>query len=177
MNNVTGLNDQLQYSQTRGRTFDAANDHVIIFLVQTKANLRAIRLHWHLPSNSMYVWVRRQGEVKVDNIGNILEVYTSGDSILPVPVKTSYWGQNAKSNILLIPVNTSYWGQNAKSNENLVRLLRNLLIRCSSAVVLNLVAFKFPLSPRIYSKAPLHKTWYFPSYFSPQWQRYFSFFS
>ena len=44
-----------------------------------------------LPSNSVNVGFYRCGEIKVDDISNILEVHSSGDSILLIlrPLKTS----------------------------------------------------------------------------------------
>lgn len=52
---------------------------------------KSVKLEHRLPSDPMDVGICGRGEIKVDDIGNILEVHTSGDSELFVlsPLKTS----------------------------------------------------------------------------------------
>lgn len=53
---------------------------------------RKVRHKWSSPSNSMNVRFYSCGEIKVDDVGDILEVHPSGDSILLVlrPLKTAF---------------------------------------------------------------------------------------
>lgn len=47
-----------------------------------KAERSTTELKLYLPSNSMNVRIESCGEIKVDDVGNILEVHASGDSVL-----------------------------------------------------------------------------------------------
>ena len=47
-----------------------------------KAERSTAELKLYLPSNSMNVRIESCGEIEVDDVGNILEVHASGDSVL-----------------------------------------------------------------------------------------------